>query len=163
MLRAIRKGSQSYKVDFGQTETTNLLANNRELGKVSPSATMEFDLPRREILVREGIDSALAFYNDAGALIQDPSFLALADMKQQGMKQRGMKQGGVPLLEDILGIGALCKPLPSDEKSLQQNTEYCYGPSDHLSDALRFDGLAMGTCGFGCGYHAAIESRVHCT
>jgi hypothetical protein len=85
MFRAIRKGSQSYKVEFGQTETTNVLANNRELGKVSPSATMEFDLPRRDILVREGIDSALAVYNDAGALIQDPSFLALAKMKQGGV------------------------------------------------------------------------------
>ncbi|MFM8571291.1 MAG: hypothetical protein ACKOAU_06805, partial [Pirellula sp.] len=85
MFRAIRKGSQAYKVEFGQTETTNVLANNRELGKVSPTATMEFDLPRRDILVREGIDSALAIYNDAGALIQDPNFLALAKMKQGGL------------------------------------------------------------------------------
>jgi len=92
MFRAIRKGSQAYKVEFGQTETTNVLANNRELGKVSPTATMEFDLPRRDILVREGIDSALAVYNDAGALIQDPNFLALASANQGGLA-RGVASG----------------------------------------------------------------------
>jgi hypothetical protein len=92
MFRAIRKASQAYKVEFGQTETTNVLANNRELGKVSPTATMEFDLPRRDILVREGIDSALAVYNDAGALIQDPNFLALAAANQGGLA-RGVASG----------------------------------------------------------------------
>jgi hypothetical protein len=92
MFRAIRKASQAYKVEFGQTETTNVLANNRELGKVSPTATMEFDLPRRDILVREGIDSALAVYNDAGALIQDPNFLALASANQGGLA-RGVASG----------------------------------------------------------------------
>ncbi len=92
MFRAIRKGSQAYKVEFGQTETTNVLANNRELGKVSPAATMEFDLPRRDILVREGIDSALAVYNDAGALIQDPNFLALSAANQGGLA-RGVASG----------------------------------------------------------------------
>ena len=95
MFRAIRKGSQAYDVEFGQTETTNVLANNRELGKVSPAATMEFDLPRRDLLVREGIDSALAVYNDAGALIQDPSFLALAKMKQGGVASAASANGGV--------------------------------------------------------------------
>jgi hypothetical protein len=111
MFRAIRKGSQAYKVEFGQTETTNVLANNRELGKVSPSATMEFDLPRRDILVREGIDSALAVYNDAGALIQDPNFLALAKMKQGGVTSP--TSGVVNVLPSLSN--------PSAEQMIRQN------------------------------------------
>ncbi len=81
VFRSVRKASQSYKVEFGQTETTNVLANNRELAKVSPSATMEFDLPKRDILIKEGIDSALAIYNDVGALVNDPNLLSLAKMQ----------------------------------------------------------------------------------
>ena len=80
-FRSVRKASQNYKVEFGQTETTNVLANNRELAKVSPSATMEFDLPKRGILIKEGIDSALAIYNDVGALVNDPNLLSLAKMQ----------------------------------------------------------------------------------
>lgn len=81
VFRSVRKASQSYKVEFGQTETTNVLANNRELAKVSPAATMEFDLPKRDILIKEGIDSALAIYNDVGALVNDPNLLSLAKMQ----------------------------------------------------------------------------------
>lgn len=81
VFRSVRKASQAYKVEFGQTETTNVLANNRELAKVSPAATMEFDLPKRDILIKEGIDSALAIYNDVGALVNDPNLLSLAKMQ----------------------------------------------------------------------------------
>lgn len=77
-FRNVREGSQFRDVEFGQTETTNVLANNREFAKVSPSATMEFDLPKRDILIKEGIDSALAIYNDVGALVNDPNLMALA-------------------------------------------------------------------------------------
>ena len=81
VFRSVRKASQNYKVEFGQTETTNVLANNRELAKVSPAATMEFDLPKRDILIKEGIDSALAIYNDVGALVNDPNLMSLAKMQ----------------------------------------------------------------------------------
>jgi hypothetical protein len=81
VFRSVREASQAYKVEFGQTETTSILANNRELGKVSPTATMEFDLPKRDILIKEGIDSALAVYNDVGALVNDPNLLALAKLQ----------------------------------------------------------------------------------
>ncbi|WP_436716988.1 hypothetical protein U8335_07610 [Roseiconus lacunae] len=77
-FRSVRQASQFKDVEFGQTETTNVLANNRAFSKVSPSATMEFDLPQRDILIREGLDSALAIYSDVGALINDPNLLALA-------------------------------------------------------------------------------------
>jgi len=115
MFRSIRKGSQAYKVEFGQTETTNVLANNRELGKVSPTATMEFDLPRRDILVREGIDSALAIYNDAGALIQDPNFLALAKMKQGGLP-KGVATGAGNVVNVYPSLSN-----PTSEQLLRQN------------------------------------------
>ncbi len=81
VFRLVREASQYKRVEFGQTETTNILVNNREFGKVSPSATMEFDLPKRDILIEEGIDSAMAIYNDVGALVNDPNLLALAKMK----------------------------------------------------------------------------------
>jgi hypothetical protein len=67
-------------VQLGQIEETSILANNRSFAKVLPQATMEFDLPKRDILMKEAIDGALATYNDVGALINDPSFLALTKM-----------------------------------------------------------------------------------
>lgn len=79
-FRLVRQASQFKGVEFGQTETTNVLANNRAFAKVSPSASMEFDLPKRDILIKEGLDSALAIYNDVGALVNDPNLLALAKL-----------------------------------------------------------------------------------
>ena len=80
-FRLVREASQFKRVEFGQTETTNVLVNNRQFGKVSPSATMEFDLPERDILISEALDAGLAIYNDVGALINDPNMLGL--MKSQ--------------------------------------------------------------------------------
>ncbi len=104
-FRMVRQGSQARQVEFGQTETTNVLCNNRELGKVSPSATMEFDLPRRDILIKEGIDSALAIYNDVGALVNDPNLLALAKM-QSGSSPATAAAG------TLAGHGAVRNVLP---------------------------------------------------
>lgn len=94
VFRLVREASQFKRVEFGQTETTGVLANNRQFAKVSPSATMEFDLPKRDILVAEGIDSALAIYNDVGALIGDPNLLALAKM-QSGSPTSGSFGGAL--------------------------------------------------------------------
>jgi len=80
-FRQIREASQFYDVQFGQTETTSILANNRELAKVSPAATMEFDLPHRDLLVTEAMRGAKAVLDDVGALANDPTFLALARLK----------------------------------------------------------------------------------
>ena len=41
-------------------ETTSILANNRAFAKVSPQATMEFDLPKRDPLITEAINGAKA-------------------------------------------------------------------------------------------------------
>ncbi|MDX1929474.1 MAG: hypothetical protein SFV81_23305 [Pirellulaceae bacterium] len=80
-FRKVREASQLWDVTMGQVETTNVLANNRAFGKVSPEATMEFDLPKRDILITEAMNGAKAVIDDVGALAQDPTFLALAQMK----------------------------------------------------------------------------------
>ncbi len=80
-FRKVREASQMWDVQMGQVETTNVLANNRAFAKVSPEATMEFDLPKRDILITEAMNGAKAMMDDVGALAQDPTFLAMAQMK----------------------------------------------------------------------------------
>lgn len=79
-FRKVREASQFWDVQMGQVETTNVLANNRAFAKVSPEATMEFDLPKRDIMIAEAIDGAKAMIDDVGALAQDPTFLAMAKL-----------------------------------------------------------------------------------
>ena len=79
-FRQVRQASRAWDVTLGQVETTSLLVNNRGFGKVQPQATMEFDLPRRNILLAEAMDGAKAMVDDFGALAQDPTFLAMAQM-----------------------------------------------------------------------------------
>ncbi|MEM1227027.1 MAG: hypothetical protein AAGJ40_15120 [Planctomycetota bacterium] len=112
-FRNVRLASQWKDVEFGQTETTNVLANNREFAKVSPSATMEFDLPKRDILIKEGLDAALAIYDDVGALVNDPNLMALA-AGQSGnpASDIGAGSGG--------GLGAVRSVLPTLEGSTQE-------------------------------------------
>ena len=73
-FRKVREASQMWDVQMGQVETTTVLANNRAFAKVSPQATMEFDLPKRDILIAEAMDGAKAMVQDFGALAQDPTF-----------------------------------------------------------------------------------------
>ncbi|MEM9410429.1 MAG: hypothetical protein AAGA30_04915, partial [Planctomycetota bacterium] len=80
-FRLVRRSSGYFDVQFGQIETTSVLANNRDFAKVDPSATMEFDLPKRDLLITEGITGAKAVLDDVGALANDPTFLALASLK----------------------------------------------------------------------------------
>ena len=80
-FRKVRDASQMWDVTMGQVETTNVLTNNRAFAKVSPEATMEFDLPKRDIMITEAMSGAKAVIDDVGALAQDPTFLALAQMK----------------------------------------------------------------------------------
>ncbi len=79
-FRAIRETGRYWDVSFGQIETTTVLTNNRAFARVAPQATMEFDLPKRDILIAEAFDAAAAVYQDYGALMADPSFLALTKM-----------------------------------------------------------------------------------
>ncbi|MHC4176604.1 MAG: coiled-coil domain-containing protein [Planctomycetota bacterium] len=79
-FRGVRDASRYWDVTFGQIETTGILANNRSFAKVEPHATMEFDLPKRDILINEAMNGAKAMMDDFGALVNDPSFLSLAAM-----------------------------------------------------------------------------------
>lgn len=92
-FRLVREASTFHDVQFGQTETTNVLANNREFAKVSPRASMEFDLPARDIMVTEAISGAKAVINDVGALANDPTFLSLARL-QSGQSPSNLAAGG---------------------------------------------------------------------
>ena len=80
-FECVRKTSRYRDVTFGQIETTTILANNREFAKVSPMATMEFDLPARELLITEGMKGAKTLIDEYGALVSDPSFLALSSLR----------------------------------------------------------------------------------
>lgn len=79
-FRYVREASRYWDVSFAQVETTTILTNNRQFARVAPQATMEFDLPKRDILINEAFESALAAYSDYGALMNDPNFLSLAKL-----------------------------------------------------------------------------------
>src|SRR5207248_4156539 len=46
-FRGVREASSFWDVTLGKIETTSILTNNRAFAKVTPQATMEFDLPKR--------------------------------------------------------------------------------------------------------------------
>jgi len=77
----VRRASRLHDVTLADVETTNVLANNRGFAKVEPSATMEFDLPKRDILINEAMNGALAMTKDFGALASDPTFLSMAKLR----------------------------------------------------------------------------------
>ncbi|WP_166822066.1 coiled-coil domain-containing protein [Thalassoroseus pseudoceratinae] len=79
-FRALRETSRYWDVNLSAIQTESVLTNNREFAKVMPQATMEFDLPKRDILINEAFESAYAAYSDYGALMADPNFLALTKM-----------------------------------------------------------------------------------
>lgn len=103
-FRKVREASQLWDVQMGQVETTNVLANNRGFAKVSPEATMEFDLPKRDILINEAMNGAKAMINDFGALAQDPTFLAMAKMGSGSptSTQGGGAAGGLSTVRNVL-------------------------------------------------------------
>lgn len=76
----IREAARSQQVTLGQVERTTILTNNRAFAKVDPQATMEFDLPKRQIAIKEAFDAAKALVEDTGALVNDPTFLAAFQM-----------------------------------------------------------------------------------
>lgn len=80
----IRRASRQWQVTFGQTERTSILTNNRAYSAVHPTATMEFDLPKRDILLVEAMKGAQALTQDMGALLNDPTFLAAFKMMGGG-------------------------------------------------------------------------------
>ncbi len=76
----MRAASRRCNVTLSQVERTTILTNNRAFCKVTPQATMEFDLPKRDILIQEAMKGAKAVVEDFGALLNDPTFLATAKL-----------------------------------------------------------------------------------
>jgi hypothetical protein len=102
-FRYIREASTHWDVQFGQVETTSILANNRAFAKVDPSASMEFDLPARSIAVAEALNGAKAVLDDVGALANDPTFLALASSRVNSASGTAAgSTGGFGVVRDVL-------------------------------------------------------------
>ncbi len=76
----VREAARLRAVNLGQVERTTILTNNRAFAKVDPQATMEFDLPKRQIAIKEAFSAAKALVEDTGALMNDPTFLSAFQM-----------------------------------------------------------------------------------
>jgi len=100
-IRSLAGGRDVY---LGQIESTSVLTNNRVLGKVSPTASMEFDLPRRDIMIKEAFKGAKAAVQDYGALLNDPVFLSLVKMYGGGGGTAAQFGGfgGLPAVRNVL-------------------------------------------------------------
>ncbi|HKM56489.1 MAG TPA: hypothetical protein VJY33_24000, partial [Isosphaeraceae bacterium] len=117
-FQEIRKSSMYWDVQLGQVETTNILTNNRMFAKVEPQATMEFDLPKRDILINEAMNGAKALMDSYGALVTDPSFLALTKMQSgqpTSSPAQGFGSGGNTVRNVLPGL-----PRSNDEQLLSQ-------------------------------------------
>jgi hypothetical protein len=79
-FQSVRRASRFWDVNFSQVETTTILTNNRAFAKVQPAATMEFDLPKRDILLKEGFQGAKALAQTYGELLNDKTFLSAVSM-----------------------------------------------------------------------------------
>lgn len=79
-LERVRKAAQEWDVEMSQIERTTILTNNRAFAKVSPQASFEFDLPKRDIAIAEALKAAYALHKDLGPLLADPEFGTLAKM-----------------------------------------------------------------------------------
>ena len=122
-FKNVRKAARAYDVQLGQVERTTLLMNNRAIAIVKPTATMEFDLPKRDIVIVEALNGAKALAQDYGALLNDPTFLAAFQMMGGG-PQPDTVRNMIPSTEslrdeDKLGFSASPDtPSPSALQSL---------------------------------------------
>ena len=91
----VRSAARRHQVTLSNIERTSVLTNNRALAKVLPTATMEFDLPKRKIAVVEAFEGAKALASDYGALLQDPTFLAAFQL-MGGAAPNGTMQNVLP-------------------------------------------------------------------
>jgi hypothetical protein len=117
-FQEVRKSSSYWDVQLGQVETTNILTNNRMFAKVEPQATMEFDLPKRDILINEAMNGAKALMDSYGALVADPSFLALTKLQSgqpTSSPAQGFGSGGNTVRNVLPGL-----PRSNDEQLLSQ-------------------------------------------
>lgn len=108
----IRDAAREHDVNLGQVERTTILTNNRAFAKVSPQATMEFDLPKRQVAIKEAFDAAKALVEDTGALVNDPTFLAAFQMMGGSMLPATVKNAipGLPSSTDQQTMGLAPQP-----------------------------------------------------
>jgi len=126
-FRCVREASRDWDVTLGQVETTSILSNNRAFAKVSPQATMEFDLPRRDVLINEAMSAAEASVDAYGALVTDPTFLAMTRMNS-----------GMPTSSPVAGAGGFSPVrgvLPGLETSTQEQLLNQQGPGQSQFNA----------------------------
>ncbi|MDA1014712.1 MAG: hypothetical protein O3A00_09715 [Planctomycetota bacterium] len=77
--RRVREAASEWDVELSSIEETSILTVNRGFGKVDPKATMDFNLPKNKLAITEAINAAKAIEKTAGPLLQDQSFLRLAN------------------------------------------------------------------------------------
>ena len=102
-FKEAREASRYWNVSFGSMETSSILTNNRSLGKVAPKATIEFDLPKRQLAIIEGMNVAGAAFQEYGALVNDPTFLAITSMNGGENVQGGYTIQPDSLEKQVLG------------------------------------------------------------
>ncbi len=116
-FQKIRRVSRTYDVQLGQIETTNVVTNNRSLGKVSPSATMEFDLPQRDIVLTEALNGGRALVTEYGNLVESGAFLAATRMFS-GQPAPGLVNSRSPMQEIPGLMNDVARPQGSALESL---------------------------------------------
>jgi len=119
-FQRIRRVSRTWDVTLSQIETTTVLTNNRMLAKVDPSATFEFDLPRRDILMAEALNGSKALATEYGNLLKDGTFLAgaslVAGQPATGIIGDNAPFRGIPGMEQDVQFGSeLQKLIPDPE------------------------------------------------
>lgn len=97
----VREAGRRETVNLGQIERTTILTNNRQFAKVSPQATMEFDLPKRAPVIVEAMNGAKALMQDYGALANDPTFLGLTSALSGSPAVGGAGNGSLPGVQPV--------------------------------------------------------------
>ncbi|TXT38458.1 MAG: Uncharacterized protein FD138_375 [Planctomycetota bacterium] len=121
----VRAASREWDVNLGQVERTTILTNNRQFAKVSPQATMEFDLPKRAPMIVEGMNGARALVQEYGTLLQDPTFLSLSGM-----------MSGAPVSAMSGGTGTPVPGLPNQGLRMASVRTVLPGQSTDASEQL---------------------------
>jgi hypothetical protein len=118
----IRDAARSDEVTLGAVERTTILTNNRAFAKVDPSATIEFNLPPRQIAVLEMLNATKALMQDAGAVMNDPTFIAGFKMLGGGQMPSRMQTvvPGLPSSSNQATMGLVPPPSQQGQSALEQ-------------------------------------------
>lgn len=75
----IRRAAREWDVALGQMETTAILTNDRMPASVNPAQTVQFDLPKRDLLVKEVVSGAEAVMGESRTLLTKLGVRSAAD------------------------------------------------------------------------------------